>query len=57
MIFLNVDKYCHNCTNFEAKVEKNQMTAATHNTWVSCVRADICREQLKYLKSLKGDKK
>ena len=53
MINLYVKKYCHECPDFESKIEKEQIFIsknAYHNmTNITCVNAERCESIKKYL--------
>ena len=54
MIQLCVEKYCQNCTGFEAEVEKHQSLYADGrpimtNTYIYCERKEECKNLMKHL--------
>ena len=53
MITLNVEKYCHNCSEFEAQVDK-LYTDRQVVTYVYCEHKNLCKRIHDYLlKNLK----
>lgn len=52
MIKLVVEDYCHNCTRFEADVDKDEMYSndfAVCNTYISCKNHELCAAIKRYL--------
>lgn len=60
MITLEVADYCHNCTRFEADVEKDNMYAADSlvlcNTYISCKNHELCAAIKRYLETTGKEK-
>ena len=60
MITLNIQKYCHECPDFEADVRK-QDTAdfhighVWHDTLISCAHRNRCYEIKKYLENKENE--
>lgn len=52
MIRLNVESYCQNCPDFEANVEKFNISSpfiSKHQTIIKCEHAARCAEIKRYL--------
>lgn len=58
MIRLEIEKWCHNCPNFEPKIAKenlysdefaNCFSKRITDTKITCVHSDRCTDQLNYL--------
>lgn len=43
MISLNVENYCHNCPDFEPKVDKMYGDMKVYEQIVSCVNKERCK--------------
>lgn len=60
MITLEVEDYCHNCTRFEADVEKDNMYSddfVVCNTYISCKNHELCAALKRYLETTEKEDK